>query len=85
MADGDGTRRDLADEDWVHAAPLRGSESGLGDFERSRWTFDDEIEGLEASSDGVHRAPGWTRIVAVLVAVAMLLPLLVAVVYSILG
>ena len=46
----------------------------------SQWTFDGEIEGLEAISAGVPRARRWTRIVALLVAVALLLPLLLAVI-----
>jgi hypothetical protein len=48
------------------------------------WTFDDELEGLGDSTAGVRRARGWMRVVALLVAVAILLPLLLGVLSAIL-
>lgn len=82
MTDGDGTRPALA-ADGAALGPRR-AVTGLGDVEPDEWTYEGELERLDGVSAGLHRPRGWTRIVAVLVAVAMLLPLLVFVLESVL-
>ena len=82
MTEGDGTRRGLAAEG-AALGPPRGV-TGLGDVEHDEWTYEGEIERLDGVSAGLHRPRSWTRFVAVLVAVAMLLPLLVFVLESVL-
>ena len=65
-------------------AGQNGTRRDLGDDDQVWWTFDDETEGLGTPSAGGRRARGWKVIVALLVAVAMLLPLLLAVLRPIL-
>jgi hypothetical protein len=53
---------------------------GLPEFDHNQWTFEGEIERLGAFARGSHRASGWRRILAVVVALPILLGFVVGLV-----
>ena len=46
-------------------------------YEHNQWTFEGEIERLGEFSRGAARATGWKRAVALIVAVALLAPVVI--------
>jgi len=61
-----------------HLPPPDSEESaGFPEFEHGQFTFEGEIERLGAISRNMSSAPKWTRVVAKVLAVAMLLPLVI--------
>lgn len=50
----------------------------MPDYEHNQWTFEGEIERLGEFSRGASRATGWKRTVALIVVLAMLLPLAIS-------
>jgi len=58
---------------------------GFPEFEHSSFTFEGEIERLGAIGRNRSRAPRWARIVARVVALAMLLPFALALIFFVVG
>jgi hypothetical protein len=52
-------------------------EPGFPDFEHNQWTFEGEIERLGAYARGTSRRQGRVRVVGLVVAFAMLAPILI--------
>jgi len=55
------------------------------EYEHNQWTFEGYIERLGAFSRGASRATGWKRAVALIVAIAILLPVVLGIVFSLIG
>lgn len=71
-------RRTLSDEGGRRADITRGLV--VPAYEHNQWTFEGEIERLGEFSRGASRASGWKRVVALVVAVALLAPVGIALV-----
>ena len=74
-------RRTRSDEGGHRADVTRGLV--VPEYEHNQWTFEGYIERLGAFSRGASRATGWKRAVALVVALAILLPFALAIALSV--
>ena len=73
---------EVPDDDHPASAAHEG-QPGFPTFEHNQWTFEGEIERFGAVGRAGASARGWKRYVAVLVAMALVLPLVLGMVVSI--
>ena len=78
MVDDYRKRRKTADPDAQLLGTGRRGATGAGDFEPDEWAPEDELERGGMLADGARRTRVWTRAVALLVAIAFLLPLAIS-------
>jgi hypothetical protein len=60
-----------------HEPDLNDPEPGFPEFEHNQWTFEGEIERLGAYARGTSRRQGRVRVVGLVVAFAMLAPIVI--------
>ncbi|MDQ6928344.1 MAG: hypothetical protein M3159_06735 [Actinomycetota bacterium] len=69
---------------WPKDAPAEASKGGFPQWEHGAFTFEGEIERLGAIGRNMSNAPRWTRVVARIVVLALLVPFLIALVVFVL-